>query len=128
MSTPGPKTKTPFSPGKRTRIARMHTAGMKLRDIAEKEGVPKGSIIGNVKRYRVQNAGETLPRSGRPRALTEREIRYLIRYVEQNPSVTARELKEKVNLQCCEATIQRELKRRGITRASVSESIKRHLC
>jgi len=103
-----------YSPHKRARIAALQTAGISHRDIARREGVSAGSISGILKRYGVQKSAKSLQRSGRPRILTERDIRYLFRFIDQDPFITSEELREKANLACSVRTITRELIRHGI--------------
>jgi transposase len=103
-----------FSPHKRTRIVVGWSLGLSPQYLHAKEGVATGSIHGIVTRYRVQKSGRSLPRSGRPRILTESHIQRVLRLIDQDPFISAKEIHEKVRLPCSERTILRELIRLGI--------------
>ncbi|KAK0735022.1 hypothetical protein B0T26DRAFT_635346, partial [Lasiosphaeria miniovina] len=61
------------SPHKRTRIVTSYELGLSRPAIAFKEGVNQASISKVVSRYQNQISGKSLPCSGRPKALNERE-------------------------------------------------------
>jgi len=53
---------------------------------------------------------KNLPRSGRHRATTDREDRAIVRLVKTHPDISARETKERLNLNVAEETIRNRLK------------------
>ena len=108
----GPKQE--YSPHKRTRIVVGWSMGQSPLYLHGKEGVATGSIHGIVSRYRVQKSACSRPRSGRPRILTESHMQRVLRLIDQNPFISAKEIYEKVRLPCSERTILRELIRLGI--------------
>lgn len=115
MASPRPKTPKPqYSPHKRTRIALGFEAGLTYKALAAVEGVSPGSIYGIVKRYRVQKSAKSLSRPLRPRSLTDRDIRHMLRFIHQNPFISALELKTACSFTCHPVTITRELRRQGI--------------
>lgn len=110
--TPSPRriaSRQEHSPHKRARIVALYEAGWSQRRIASHDAVSPGTIPGILKRYRDQKSAKSLPRAGRPRILTERAIRYLFRFIAQDPFIFCLELKEKANLDCSTDTIRRRL-------------------
>ncbi|KAL2141646.1 hypothetical protein VTI28DRAFT_2140 [Corynascus sepedonium] len=103
----------PHTPN-RPKIFALKEAGWSYRRIAAHEGISPGTAHGIVKRYCEQKSAKSLPRSGRPRYLTERDIRYLRRLIDQNPFISCRELKEQAGLSCSIDTIRRRLVEAGI--------------
>ncbi|KAK3369117.1 hypothetical protein B0T24DRAFT_353659 [Lasiosphaeria ovina] len=69
------------SPYKRTRIAVGVHNGKSKTQIAAEEGCSPGSVHGITKRYRVQQSAVALPRSGRPKVLTEYDKRHILRLI-----------------------------------------------
>src|SRR6266566_4544539 len=100
-STPSPPPRTPKkknSPHKKVRIIALLEAGWSQQRVARREGISPDTISGIVSRYRVQKSTGSLQRSGRPRILTKRDIKHLIRFIGQDPFITSKELKEKTGL------------------------------
>lgn len=115
MTNEKPKTKRKqHSPHKRTRIVALHEAGLTHREIAAREGVAPGTVSGICKRYRDQDSAQSLPRSGRPRVLNERDVRHILRLIKEDPSISYEQLRRKAGLECSPETIKRELLRQGI--------------
>ena len=103
-----------YSPHKRTRITVGYQLGLTPRALFAKENVSPRSVYGIAKRYEYQASGRSLPRSGRPRKLTTRDIRLLLRIIDIDPFVTSEELRISTGLSCSTRTIRRKLVRRGI--------------
>ena len=59
--------------------------------------------------------GQSIPREGRPKILSERDRRKLIRIVRREPKTTYRALKLQAGLTCCQKTLYRELEAYGLT-------------
>lgn len=115
--TPSPRrisSRKEHSPHKRARIFALKDIGWSYRRIAAHEGISPGSVHGIVARYYNQNSAKSLPRSGRPPSLTERDIRYIYRFIDQNPFISCLELKKKAGLTCSTETIRRHLIKAGI--------------
>jgi transposase len=107
-------TQCEYSPHKRTRIVTAYNLGLSKRALWAKEGVIPASVKGIVKRYKTQKSAKSLPRSGRPRALNERDLRHIDNAITKDPFISANELKKECGLSCHFRTITRELQRRGI--------------
>ncbi|CCF43839.1 transposase [Colletotrichum higginsianum] len=110
-----PKPRKPqYSPEKRARIAVLSELGMSLKEISLKEEVPVSSIKGIVTRYRLQQAGRDRPRPGRPRILSDRDVKTLLRVLEEKPAVSYAELKREAGVTCATKTLVRYLQLEGI--------------
>lgn len=103
-----------YSPHKRTRIAVAVEKGIPKSWVAAKEGCSPNSVHGIAKRYRTQRSAVSLPRSGRPRTLTEYDKRHILRLISQNPFISNAEIKTQAGLACHVDTITRWLKSEGI--------------
>lgn len=110
MHTPN----TEYSPHKRARIATGHELGLSRRALWAKEGIPPNSVFGLVTRYKHQTSGRSTPRSGRPRILSEREVRRALRLMDIDPFIPNKKLLSDLGLTCSVRTLSRELVRRGI--------------
>jgi transposase len=109
--------KTPnkhYSPNKRTRISIGFQNGKSKTQIAAEEGCAPGSVHGITKRYRAQKSAVSLPRSGRPKVLTEHDKRHILRLIKQDPFISNTEIKTQAGLTCHVDTIARWLKSQGI--------------
>ncbi|KAM7188478.1 hypothetical protein V8F33_010628 [Rhypophila sp. PSN 637] len=87
-----------YSPHKRTRIAVGAQNGKSKYQIAAEEGCSPGSVHGITKRYRVQQSAVALPRSGRPKILTEYDKRHILRLIDQDPFISNTEIKTQAGL------------------------------
>ncbi|GJC99560.1 transposase [Colletotrichum higginsianum] len=87
---------------------------MSLKEISLKEEVPVSSIKGIVTRYRLQQAGRDRPRPGRPRILSDRDVKTLLRVLEEKPAVSYAELKREAGVTCATKTLVRYLQLEGI--------------
>jgi transposase len=106
--------KKEYSPHKRTRIIVSLEAGLTPKEVAAREGIPVGSIRGIRSRYKKQTSAKSLPRSGRPPLLGERDKRHLLRLITENPTVTYKELLAHTGLTCSTVTLKRYLKANGV--------------
>ncbi|KAF4414135.1 hypothetical protein CGCF415_v006327 [Colletotrichum fructicola] len=114
-AAPEPKPRKPqYSPEKRARIAVLSELGMSLKEISVKEDVPVSSIKGIVTRYRLQQAGRDRPRPGRPRILSDRDVKTVLRVLKEKPDISYAELKRDANLTCATKTLVRYLQMEGI--------------
>ncbi|KAL2873631.1 hypothetical protein SGCOL_011188 [Colletotrichum sp. CLE4] len=110
-----PKPRKPqYSPEKRARIAVLSELGMSLKEISIKEEVPVSSIKGIVTRYRLQQAGRDRPRPGRPRILSDRDVKTLLRVLQEKPACSYAELKRDAGVTCATKTLVRYLQMEGI--------------
>lgn len=106
--------RTEYSPHKRTRIACLKNSGYSHAHIASVEGVPAKSISGIVKRYQQQQSGRSQPRAGRPKALSNHDMRRINRSIIRDPFISAAQLISENSLQCTDVTVIRELKKAGV--------------
>uniref|UniRef100_L2G9S1 DNA transposase n=1 Tax=Colletotrichum fructicola (strain Nara gc5) TaxID=1213859 RepID=L2G9S1_COLFN len=83
-------------------------------EISVKEDVPVSSIKGIVTRYRLQQAGRDRPRPGRPRILSDRDVKTVLRVLKEKPDISYAELKRDANLTCATKTLVRYLQMEGI--------------
>ncbi|OAQ58126.2 Nuf2 family protein [Pochonia chlamydosporia 170] len=103
-----------YSPHKRTRIYMSHLAGNSYSRIANDEGVPRGSISGIIKRYRVQQSAHNCGRSGRPPTVSERDGRVIKLAVRRFPSIKLQEIITEAGLTISTRTLRRWLQKQGI--------------
>ncbi len=106
MACPPPHTPNhEYSPRKRARIATSYELGLSRRELALKEGVNPASISKIIKRYKYQTSGKSLPRSGWPHVLDERDIRRIMRLISIDPLITVEKLHRDLFLSCSARTI-----------------------
>jgi len=105
---------TEYSPHIRGRIVAGYDLGLIRKALFAKEDVNPKSVFPIIKRYQNQNKGQSKPRSGRPRKLTKRDIRLILRLVNTNPFIPNKQLVRNAGLNCLVRTLSRELVRRGI--------------
>ncbi|KAG7571232.1 hypothetical protein FFLO_00905 [Filobasidium floriforme] len=74
-----------LSPRKRGKLVGLVTAGLSHRKAASRLGVSKSAVWRTLRRENLHNTQNSLPRSGRPPMLGEREKRRLIREVMAHP-------------------------------------------
>lgn len=74
-------------------IVIMHSAkGKSIREIGELMNLKKSTVGDIVKRFTVGGRFDVLPRSGRPRIVTEHEKRRIVRKIKANPKLSAPKL------------------------------------
>jgi transposase len=73
-----------LSPSKRGRIVMLRDLGYTYAQIRDITGVSRSGAWKTVQRNRVHHTRNSLPRSGRPKALSERAIRAIIREIRRN--------------------------------------------
>uniref|UniRef100_A0A8C5DSB5 Transposase n=1 Tax=Gouania willdenowi TaxID=441366 RepID=A0A8C5DSB5_GOUWI len=71
-----------------------HNAGEGYKKIAKRFQLAVSTVRGIIKRWQVRGTVEVKKRSGRPRKLSERTARSLVRKVNQNPHLTSKDLQE----------------------------------
>ena len=107
-TTPKKKRQTPrkeYSPHTCGKVASYHESGNSYKWISERMGIPTSSIGGIVRRYRQQHKGQSLQRSGRPKALNERDERYILRLANQNPFISTFEVRKDTGFSASVTTI-----------------------
>ena len=103
-----------YSPHKRARVVQAYDLGMKVKDIALKEGISPGSVWGIQKRYRNQERGRNKRRVGRPKIISERDIRHVKRIIDVDPFISNENLLRAAALSCSISTLNRVLVKEGI--------------
>jgi transposase len=93
----------------------MNLAGLGYYFILDILGVPKSTVAHTMTKHRFRVDRASLPRSGAPSKLTEREKRYVLRIVRLNPKISYKNLLYNTGIIACTKTIQRYLKEQGIT-------------
>jgi len=100
------------------------------REIGNQLSIPHETVTDFIDRYRKRQSTENLPRLGRPKKTSDAADRLLVRVAEANTRIPFRELKNEVNLDVSERTLQRRLQKvagirkwRAVSRALLT---KRH--
>lgn len=88
-----------------------------IRQIAEKEGVPVGSITGIVKRCTKQKSGRDQSRPGRPTILTDRDKRHILRLIENDPFIQNQQILDQISSSISTGTLTAYLKSVGRLRS-----------
>lgn len=110
-----------YTPTQRISIA---TAILKYkipaRRVAETEGLPVRTVYAIVKRYKQQEDGRDLPRSGAPKRLDSRHLQQICRLIAQDPYISNEQIVRDAKLPCSAATLSRYLRDMGIRHKSAT--------
>ena len=87
-----------------------HAFGHSLGEIGNALNLPRATVQTTIQRHSERNDGESKSRSERPRMLSIRDKRYIIRLARQNPRMTYAQLRQKREVHCSRITIYRTLK------------------
>ena len=74
-----------LTPTKRGEIVGMHQAGYNNHHIAQERGIARSTVQDTLRRWRESGTNYSLPRSGRPHALSDRDRRKLVRDMRDSP-------------------------------------------
>lgn len=103
----------------RGEIVGLSRGGFSYKNISIILGIPKSTVGVVVKNYNEQGLTTTKPRSGRPKILSERDNRHLMKIAKENRSNTLEELTENfntaMNISVSSRTIQRALHKEGFS-------------
>jgi len=80
---------------KRSRIHTLHQMGFSTREVAVQEGVNQSSVVRICKKFNETGNFDDRPKSGRPKSLSERYERKLLRYIRSEECSTAVEVQSK---------------------------------
>lgn len=103
-----------LSPHKRTRIVSRVLSGFTHREVANAEGVSPGSVSGIISRYKRQKSARSNQRPGRPRKISARDRRAIMRCIGLDPFVSLKNLATAACPHVSTGTLKRELIREGI--------------
>ena len=101
----------------RQRIVNLHNEGLGYRKISAQLGVPLSSVGTIIRAWKCRNTTLNKPKTGRPRNISERAARKLVRTVVQRPHTTRNELREDLvasGVDVSKFTISRALRREGV--------------
>jgi transposase len=82
-----------LSPYLRGKILGQHETGRSAHTISQALGIPRRTVRDTISKKGTQIEGTSKERSGRPRILTERDIRHIFQMVKKEPFITYRQLK-----------------------------------
>ena len=106
---------TEYSPYQRDVIAGAIAHGAKPSQLTRQFEISRRTVRTIVSNVLVRHNGETKPRSGRPRKLSIRDERHILRIVRRDPKITYKNLIAKVGVDVSHDTVYRMLKEQGIT-------------
>ena len=81
----------------KSRIVAKHQAGNSYGNISEQLHVAKSTVQSVINKYKSLGSTANLPRSGRPRKITTRMARKIVRQVQNDPRVTRNDIKEQLS-------------------------------
>ena len=82
--------------GIKSRIVAKHEAGNSYGRISSELNVPKSTVQSIIKKYKDSNSTANLPRSGRPRKITTRMARKIVRKVQNDPKITRKKIQDQL--------------------------------
>lgn len=98
-----------IKPEVRAAIIAAVLAGRKRSAVAADFGVSPSAVTRILQRFEETDSLQSKPRSGRPKSLSPREKRAVVRQVRQDPDVTRKELVSNLNLPVSPSTLRRTL-------------------
>lgn len=104
----------PLSPEARAAICSSVTAGQSPTAVARLFGISRTTVYNTFNRFRERSDFRSRPRTGRPRSLSTREERYLVRITRRFPTVSWKALVLLDDARVSLSTIKRILRRRHI--------------
>jgi len=112
-----PKKEHDWSPKKRSHVLGLIDGGRHtIREISDITGIPK-STVGDIK---TRNIATTKFKRGRPRKLTTRDIRRIVRFIKKSRETRRADCKTIIttlNLDVCQNTLIKALTKLGYTRS-----------
>ncbi|MBW0462508.1 hypothetical protein O181_002223 [Austropuccinia psidii MF-1] len=91
-------------------IVSMSKAGMSIRIISDKTGVPSSTVHDTIRKYRERGTVNSLPRPGRPRKLNDSDMRHLSQVVRQSNREPLKKIKSSLMADVSTRTIQRAMR------------------
>jgi transposase len=102
-----------LSPYIRGQIIAYSEIGLSPHQISQKLEIPRRTVRDTITRNPERKDGESKSRSGRPKVLSERDIRHILALIRQEPFIPYRQIKFELNLSCSTPTIYSALKSSG---------------
>jgi IS30 family transposase len=93
----------------RAQIVGAVKCGVRIADTARALDFTPSTVKTTVRRDSIRTANEALPRTGRPKKASNRDIRAIVRYVRINPKNTYRKIRQELQLSFSSRTIKRIL-------------------
>lgn len=98
-----------LSVNQRAQIVGAVKCGVSIAETARALNFKPSTVKTTVRRDTERHANETLPRSGRPKKATDRDIRMIVRYARLNPKHTYRQIRKSLATMLSKNTIKRIL-------------------
>ena len=101
----------------RNRIVSAHKAGKGYKSISKQLELPVSSVRAVVQKYKKYGITTSLPRSGRPRKITARAERNMLREVSTNPRLTSSDIQKSLSaseIHVHTSTIRKRLSSNGV--------------
>ncbi|XP_061169019.1 uncharacterized protein LOC133178299 [Saccostrea echinata] len=109
-------------------IVDMREKRYKLQQIADDLNFPRGTVTGVISRFKQRSVVENLPQTGRPRLLSVRDSRSLVRLARTNRKTPLKEITTQFNTfrprEVSKRTVQRCLCREGYHRRIVKKKVR----
>jgi transposase len=99
----------------RAQISAYKTVGLSNKEIAGKIDCTRKTVASTLRLNALRDEGQTLPRSGRPPALSRVDRRNILRIVRSNPKITYAILKIEAGVTVHHNTVYKLLKEEGIS-------------
>jgi transposase len=99
------------------RVVAAHESGEGYKKLAKRFNLHHSTVRSIVHKWKRDKTTRPAPRSGRPRKISARTARNLVRAVTEDPTVTARDLQQQLiqsGIRVHKSTVQRALKRNGL--------------
>ncbi|KAK4981148.1 hypothetical protein LTR66_010193 [Elasticomyces elasticus] len=111
---PKRRANTELSPYERGLILGAYKFGATTAEIAEDVGCGLSIVSTTVRRASSRRDGQSKPRSGRPKALSARDTRRLIRIVLREPTITYKRIQEELGIDISRSSLYRAIESEGI--------------
>ena len=98
-----------LSVNKRAQIVGAVQGGAGFTETAQRLDLKPSTVKTTLRREPMRHANESLPRTGRPKATSARDVRTIVRYVRINPKHTYRQIRKSLQLTLSSRTIKRIL-------------------
>jgi transposase len=104
-----------LTPSERAQLVGAAKVGTPITQIARVFSIDESTVRYTLKKHDIRNNDASLPRSGRPKALSDRDRRTILRMIRMNPKMTCGKLIQEAGLEVSKKTVYRMLAAEGIT-------------